>query len=289
MQSYYKIKSDKFFSLEKTFNCGQCFRFDEVEPGCFRGVAQGRLLRIDQDTQSVYFYCDKDEYDEVWNDYFDLSRDYGKIAGDLSQKDECIREIMEYSAGIRILKQDPFEALISFIISQNNHIPRIKGIIQRLCENFGEEIRGSGGEYKFPRVEVLADVKKEELSCLRCGFRDEYILDAIHKVNCGEVDLEAIRCMDIAKAREELMKIKGVGPKVAECVLLYGLNNLEAFPMDVWMKRAMSELFPGRDPGLFGKYAGIAQQHIFHYSRLNKIKGNGVVGSGRKVAVKKVL
>lgn len=178
-----------------------------------------------------------------------------------------LKEAAKYAPGIRILRQEPYEALCTFIISQNNNIKRIKGIVQRLCENFGEEI--SPGDFAFPTPQKMAELSADDLAPLRAGFRNRYLIDAAQKVYSGEVDLESCRTLDYEQARKELMKITGVGVKVADCTLLFGLHRIEAFPVDVWMKRAMDKLFPGMMPSDFGDCAGIAQQYIFHYSRMH--------------------
>ena len=153
------------------------------------------------------------------------------------------------------------------LISQNNNIPRIKGIVSRLCEHFGEKIPGG---FAFPAPEVLANCTVEDLAPLRSGFRAKYILNAAQKVAQGIIILDAMKTMPLEEVRQQLMTIQGVGPKVAECAALYGLHRLEAFPMDVWMKRAMAILFPNKTAADFGRYAGIAQQYIFHYARTCK-------------------
>ena len=178
-----------------------------------------------------------------------------------------LAEAAQFAPGIRILNQDPWEALCSFIISQNNNIPRIKGIVERLCQTFGDEI--DDGWYTFPTAEKLASLEPEDLQPIRAGFRARYIVDGARKVSSGEINPEKIRVTEINSARSELMKITGVGIKVADCTLLFGLHRVEAFPLDVWMKRAMKTLFPEMSPKDFGEYAGIAQQYIFHYSRMH--------------------
>ena len=191
------------------------------------------------------------------------------IINDLSLSDTVFSNIISEVSGIRILNQQPWETLCSFIISQNNNIPRIKGIIERLCGNFGNKICDFNEYYSFPSAETISKLNDNELSILRAGFRTKYIIDAAKKVAEREVDLESLENIDIEEARKELMKIHGVGPKVADCTLLYGIHRFEAFPMDVWMKRAMKKLYPGLDSSVFGKFAGVAQQYIFHYSRMH--------------------
>ncbi|MBQ3417092.1 MAG: DNA-3-methyladenine glycosylase 2 family protein [Ruminococcus sp.] len=254
-------------NLKETFHCGQCFRFAENEDGSFSGVVRGRAVTAEKNGNTFILHGAKEADRALWEDYFDLHRDYGDVKRKLSDVHPIMKEAASYASGIRILSQDPFEALITFIISQNNNIKRITGIIDRLCICFGEEI--SANVYAFPTAEALAALTEDDLTPIRAGFRHKYILDAAKKVSAGEIDLESLRGLPYEDARHELMKIKGVGIKVADCVLLYGLHRLDAFPMDVWMKRAMKELFDGMDPAIFGEYAGIAQQYIFHYSRMH--------------------
>lgn len=256
------------FNLEDTFNCGQCFRWEKTDDNSFEGVAFDKYLKITKKTDKIILMnTSKEDFENVWKDYFDLSLNYNYVISELEKINDKMKKICNYSPGIRILKQDPWEALCSFIISQNNNIPRIKGIINRLCENFGYQI--SNGVYSFPKANELSTLNDSDLDILKCGFRSKYILDAAKKVSSGEINLNNIKKMKIDLARKELQKIKGVGPKVAECTLLYGMYRLEAFPMDVWMKRAMEKIFSDMKAEDFGQYAGIAQQYIFNYIRTN--------------------
>lgn len=256
------------FNLEDTFNCGQCFRWKKTDDNSFEGVAFDKYLKITKKTDKIILMnTSKEDFENVWKDYFDLSLNYNYVRSELEKINDKMKKICNYSPGIRILKQDPWEALCSFIISQNNNIPRIKGIINRLCENFGYQI--SNGVYSFPKANELSTLNDSDLDILKCGFRSKYILDAAKKVSSGEINLNNIKKMKIDLARKELQKIKGVGPKVAECTLLYGMYRLEAFPMDVWMKRAMEKIFSDMKAEDFGQYAGIAQQYIFNYIRTN--------------------
>ena len=263
-----RIQGLSDFSLRDTLCCGQSFRWRELSDGGFSGTAFGKTVSIKCDGEDYLIIgSTKEDFETLWKGYFDFELDYGKIKADLSLLHPTLSEAAKFAPGIRILRQEPFEALISFIISQNNNIKRIEGIVERLCENFGE--KNEVGGYSFPTAEKLADLSEEELSVIRAGFRHRYILDAARKVVSGEVDLERCRTLPFSEAKAELMTIVGVGEKVADCVLLYGLHRTEAFPMDVWMKRAMKVLFPEVAPDFFGEYAGIAQQYIFHYSRLH--------------------
>lgn len=248
-------------------DCGQAFRFRETEKGHFHGVAFNKILDIKEtETGYVFENVTKDDFENIWRPYFDLDRDYAKICD--SFDDDYLIKAKEEFYGIRILKQEPWEALCSFIISQNNNIPRIKGIIERLCENFGEKI--GENDYTFPSYEVLCDKLVEDLSPLRAGFRSKYIIDAAQKVKSGEVDLYNLKDMPIEEAREELIKIKGVGAKVAECTLLYGVGMIDAFPVDVWVKKIMEELYPNGLPECAKGIEGIAQQYLFHWRRMSK-------------------
>ncbi len=253
------------FNVELSLFCGQAFRWVKNENGSFTGTVKGKVLNIVQNERQIILNnTTKEDFENIWFDYFDLERDYVGICKNFESDSHLEKAKNEYY-GIRVLNQDPWEALCSFIISQNNNIPRISGIIKRLCENFGEKIDDEN--YSFPSYEKLKDVTVEELGILRAGFRAKYIADAVHKLNSEEISLEEIKKMPIEQARQELMKIKGVGVKVAECTLLYGFGRKEAFPVDVWVKRIMSELYPDGLPECTKNVEGIAQQYLFHWRR----------------------
>ena len=261
------IQNVSHLDLAQTLDCGQCFRWTERGDGSFDGVAFGKSVRVWLCKDTLYIENALPEDEALWRGYFDLDLDYGEVIGKVSAIHPVLAEAAEYAGGIRILRQDPYEALCTFIISQNNNIKRIKGIVLRLCESFGKPLENGG--FAFPDVQTMAALSPEELAPLRAGFRARYLCDAAKKVADGTVDLELCRTADYEEARAELMKITGVGVKVADCTLLFGMHRIEAFPVDVWMKRAMSILFPGMTPQDFGEYAGIAQQYIFHYSRMH--------------------
>ena len=262
------IENIKDFDLAQTLDCGQAFRWRELEDGSFKGVAFGRLVTFQKDDEKIIISgCGETDFEKIWRNYLDLDLDYSSIKSDLSKLHPTLADAARFAPGIRILNQEPWEALCSFIISQNNNIPRIKGIVERLCQSFGDPIEGDF--CTFPSAERIAALSPEDLSPIRAGFRARYIIDGARKVANGEIDLEKVRFMEIEDARKELMKITGVGIKVADCTLLYGLHRLDCFPLDVWMKRAMATLFPEMNPSDFGKYGGIAQQYIFHYSRMH--------------------
>lgn len=255
------------FSLAQTLECGQSFRW-EPQPHGYQGIAKGKSARVQEQGDAVVFWgVDGEDFDRVWYDYFDFGTDYEQIRQTLCQKHERLREMAEFAPGIRILRQDSWEALCTFLLSQNNNIPRIKGIVLRLCERYGKPIKGG---FAFPQAEQIARLSEEDLRAVGSGFRAKYLCAAAKMVAGGQIDWQRLRVEEIGKARECLQTIPGVGPKVAECVLLYGLHRLEAFPVDVWMKRAMQHFFPGDRPESFGEYAGIAQQYIYHYSRAHR-------------------
>ena len=266
-ENFIVIPDVRDLDLEQTLDCGQSFRWEKQNDGSFSGVAFGKYVNISLDGTDMIIKNATPDDEKIWREYFDLELDYGKIRGDISKLHPILEEAARYAPGIRILRQEPYEALCTFIISQNNNIKRIKGIVARLCESFGDEI--DEGVYTFPNAERLAELTPDDLAPLRAGFRNRYIIDSAKKVASGEVDLELCKTADYEAARAELMKITGVGVKVADCTLLFGMHRVEAFPVDVWMKRAMEKLFPGMSANDFGEYAGIAQQYIFHYSRMH--------------------
>lgn len=255
----------KNFDIRQTFLCGQCFRWAEAEDGSFSGIASGRYIRLSQDGDIVTLHGISEKDIPFWQEYFDLATDYSEMIARLSD-DETLSLACKSSGGIRILKQEPFETLISFIISQNNNIPRIAGIIGRLCESFGDRIEGG---YAFPTAEKLRGVTPEQLAPLRAGFRARYICDAVEKVNSGEVDFAEIKALPLVEAREKLKAIVGVGDKVADCVLLFGFAKYDAFPRDVWVKRLMARFYPDGLPECTKGVEGIAQQYLFDYVRNN--------------------
>lgn len=262
------IENITSFDIGQTLDCGQCFRWNKIDDNTYQGTAYGKSLTISRNNSTVCLHnCTEEDFTNIWYNYFDFGTNYDKIKAELAKIHPILNDAQQYAFGIRILKQEPWEALCSFIISQNNNIPRIKGIINRLCENFGKQLEN--GEYTFPSAEDLCNLGVDDLAPLRSGFRAKYIIDASKKVASKEVDLNAIKQMPVDEARKELIKIKGVGAKVADCTMLYGMGKKECFPLDVWMKRAMSVLFPELTPESFGENAGIAQQYIFHYSRMN--------------------
>lgn len=260
---------DGCLDLQQTLDCGQAFRWQKIDtPGgeAWRGTAFSHTLTVRAADGAFLFDCTQAEFDHIWYPYFDFGTDYAEVRRALSGLHPVLRDAAAYAPGIRILRQEPWEALCSFIISQNNNIPRIKGILERLCALLGAEIPGGGRA--FPTAECLAACTAEMLAPVRAGFRAKYVIDAAQRVASGALDLEQVRAMPLDEARSALQTVRGVGPKVADCTLLYGLHRTECFPLDVWMKRAMA-LLPGVSPADFGENAGVAQQYIFHYARMH--------------------
>lgn len=272
------------FLISQTLECGQCFRFTQIGEENYIIVAYGKILNIYCDgTDIVFKNTTEEEFNNIWYNYFDFGRNYNDIKKKISENDEILQKAVEYAPGIRILNQDRFECLISFIISQNNRIPMIKKVISNISKKYGRYIGSVDGEeyYAFPNPEEL--IKADEAGLMECktGFRAKYIIDAVQKVIHGEINLNADD-MDTETLRKMLMTIKGVGPKVADCTMMFSFGRCETFPTDVWVKRIMSELyFNGREASVkeihqkaeecFGNYAGYAQQYLFNYARQFKI------------------
>ncbi|MFA5658377.1 MAG: DNA glycosylase [Oscillospiraceae bacterium] len=267
----YYIKNGDIFlrkqdlSLSETLDCGQAFRWESLDGGrSYHGFMLDKPLTVSEDDESIVFHnVTEDDFLNIWADYFDLSTDYGELKRRFSE-DATLKIACEFAGGIRLLRQDKWEALCSFIISQNNNIPRIKGIISRLCESFGDK---TGAGFTFPPAKRLAELECCDLSPLRAGFRARYIIDAAKKINSGEIKLEDAAILPLDEARKELMKICGVGVKVADCAMLYGMHRLEFFPVDVWIRRVLERYYPNGLPECIKGFEGIAQQYLFHYVR----------------------
>lgn len=265
-----QVRLEDSLNLDHIFRCGQCFRWQPSEKGGYLGAAYGKAVRVWQQGDVLCLRCSGEDFDQVWRRYFDLDRRYDRLIQRF-----CLNGFMEKAAahgrGLRILRQQPWEALISFLMSQCNHIPRISGILQTLCRLWGQPLELEGERlYAFPGPEALAALSLEDLAPLRAGYRAKYILSAAQAVCQGRLDFAVLAETETARARQALMALPGVGPKVADCVLLYGLGKLDAFPVDAWMKKAAP--FYGAAPEEFGPLAGIAQQYIFYYARESGLK-----------------
>ena len=281
----YKIENIDSFELADIFDCGQCFRWNKQNNGSYTGVFKNNVLNVQKQGDTAIFkgICNGD-IKEIVKDYFDLDRDYEGIKKQLSKIDENVKTSVEYGKGIRILNQDLWETIISFIISANNNIPRIKGIIERLSKAYGKEIDWNGDKYyTFPTAEELKDVSVEDFRKLGTGFRDTRLYETTHMILDGKVNLEQLQNNpNTIEVREQLLCLSGVGPKVADCILLFStLKRFEVFPIDVWVRRVMNELYI-KNPDenkvnkkeieklakeKFGNLAGIAQQYLFYWKR----------------------
>lgn len=272
IDNYIKISDVGSFSAKRTFDCGQCFRWYELEDGSFNGIAFGKPTHVFSKNNDIYIKCSQDEFNDIWRTYFDLDRDYDKIINDFIS-DEFTQSAAEFGKGIRILIQEPWEALCSFIISQCNNIPRIKKIISTLCSLYGEQLHfGNNVFYTFPSAEKIASLSLDDLSPLRCGYRAPYILHNARAVCENKINFDELHKLSTAEARKKMMEFNGIGAKVADCFLLFGLSKFDAFPIDTWIKKAKAFYNGNMSPEKYGKYAGIYQQYIFYYARSQKIK-----------------
>lgn len=281
----YKLRNVKSFELRDIFECGQCFRWNKQEDGSYTGVFKNNVLNVKKNKDEIIFegICENDIQQTVKN-YFDLNRNYEKIKEQLSKVDQNMKKSIEYGNGIRILNQDLWETIISFIISANNNIPRIKGIIERLSEKYGDEIKYKENKYyTFPTPEQLKNVTVEEYRKLGLGFRDIRLYETTKMVLNKQVDIENMKNNpNTIEVREELLKLSGVGPKVADCILLFSdLKRFEVFPIDVWVRRVMNDLYIKNEDETkvnkkqiekianekFGDLAGLAQQYLFYWRR----------------------
>ena len=281
----YKIKNVKSFEPVHIFDCGQCFRWDKELDGSYTGVFKGNVMNVKKDGNNVTFkgICNGD-IEEICRDYFDLNTDYEDIKEKLSKIDDNVKTSVGYGSGIRILNQDLWETIISFIISANNNSPRIKGIIDRISKKYGKEVNWNGTKYyTFPTVEELSKASVEDLRALGLGFRDVRVYETTKKILNKEVDLNKLtEEKDTEKVREKLLTLPGVGPKVADCILLFStLKRFEVFPIDVWVRRVMNDLYI-KNPDetkvnkreieklakeKYGNLAGLAQQYLFYWKR----------------------
>jgi len=255
----------KNFDLAQTLDCGQAFRWKESAPGEFTGIAHGRRLNVKL-TNGEFRLCDVSlaEFENLWKNYFDFGRNYGELKTTLA-KNQHLRAAMEFSPGLRLMQQDVWEVTISFILSQNSNIPRIKKMVESLCECFGDKLPCGG--YAFPSPGQLATLCESDLAPIKCGYRASYVLDAARRA--AKTKLSELNTLCTDEIRSSLLEICGVGPKVADCILLYGFYRTECYPTDVWIKRVMSVFFPEGFPPEIEEYVGIAQQFLFRYAREN--------------------
>jgi N-glycosylase/DNA lyase len=269
------------FHLDHTFDNGQCFRWNREDDGSYTGVAFGRAANIAYHGESLIIdNITAEEFQSVWKDYLDLDRDYGAIKQMLSAKDPAMERAIEYGCGMRIIKQDKWETLISFILSQNNNIARIKKCVESICEAHGRPIGMYRGKmrYAFPTPEELAGLVPQELDTCRLGYRAKYIVETAGQILAdGEKTLYSLDVSPTEVGFDYLLSLSGVGPKVANCILLFAMGKHESFPLDVWIKRVMNQIYQIEEGNVkkmhefaaehFGGYGGIAQQYLFYYAR----------------------
>ncbi len=298
------IEGVRNFNIKQILECGQCFRWDKISDTNYILVAYGRVIEVLQNDDEVVIYnSNEEDFKNIWLNYFDLERNYDEIKEVLAQ-DEILRKSVEFGYGIRILNQDPFEMLISFIISARNSIPSIKKTVKKICEAFGQKIEYKGEEYyTFPTPKDIKGATLEEIQATGASFRSKYIVDTIRNVNEAlevkedminnptkynerpeilDFDLEYIKSLNDDECHIALQKFMGVGAKVADCIMLFSMTKHSAFPVDVWVKRAMIHFYVAPDLSLnkmrvfardkFGALSGMAQQYLFYYARENKIE-----------------
>ena len=275
------LENFKSFEPKHIFECGQCFRWNIEQDGSYTGVFGNNVLNVKKDGDKIIFKgLTEQNIIKVCTEYFDLDTNYDLIKNELSNIDDFLKTSIEYGEGIRILKQDLWETIISFIISANNNIPRIKGIIERISQKYGNQIEWNGSKYyTFPTVKQLSKASVEELRELGLGFRDKRVHDTTQIFMKNEMTLEEFENeKDLELLKEKLLTLPGVGGKVADCILLFSLGKIEAFPVDTWIKKVMNELYVDSTnitkinqyaTQRFGEYAGIAQQYLFYYKREN--------------------
>ena len=287
-EQQYILEKPKTFNLKDIFECGQCFRWNEQEDGSYTGIWKENVVNVKKEGEDYIFtgICKSGNLEEEIKEYFDFNRDYEKLKKELSKIDDYMKESIKYGKGIRILNQDLWETIISFIISANNNIPRIKGIIERLSKKYGKKIEWRGKEYyTFPTPEELKDVTVEEYRKLGLGFRDIRLYETTKMILERKVDLKELEeNSNTIEVREKLLTLSGVGPKVADCILLFStLKRFEVFPIDVWVRRVMNDLYIKNEDETkvnkkqiekmaqdkFGNLAGLAQQYLFNYRKFH--------------------
>ena len=270
-ETYIEIRSESRFSARQTFTCGQCFRWQEQPDGSWRGIVRGRAARVWDDGGALCITGTRAQFDALWRSYFDCDTDYASICRSFAV-DEFTAAAAEFGAGIRILNQEPWEALCTFLISQCNNIPRITAIVQRLCAGRGEPVSFEGETlHAFPTPEALAGLSPDDLAPLRAGYRAPYLIAAAQAAVSGALSFDALRAMSTEEARRSIMQLRGVGRKVADCFLLFGLHKMDAFPVDTWMKKAAAYYSGDMKRFIDSPFAGVYQQYFFYYVREHHI------------------
>lgn len=283
MEQKYIIKNCKSFKAKDIFDCGQCFRWNEEPDGSYTGIFGHNVLNVKEEKDIVITGICDGNIEDICKKYFDLDRNYEEIKETLSLIDDNMKESIKYGKGIRILNQDLWEMIISFIISANNNIPRIKGIIERMSAKYGQEIKFRGTSYyTFPTIDELSQASVKDLKDLGLGFRDRYVYETTKKIKEGKINLENLKQESTNDVRKQLLTLTGVGPKVADCIMLFStLKRFDVFPVDVWVRRVMNDLYIHNEDETkvnkkqiqeiardkFGALEGIAQQYLFYWKR----------------------
>ena len=283
MEQKYIIKNCKSFKVRDIFECGQCFRWNEEPDGSYTGIFGHNVLNVKEEKDIVITGICNGNIEDICENYFDLDRNYEEIKETLSLIDDNMKESIKYGKGIRILNQDLWEMIISFIISANNNIPRIKGIIERMSAKYGQEIKFRGTSYyTFPTIDELSQASVKDLKDLGLGFRDRYVYETTKKIKEGKINLENLKQEPTNEVRKQLLTLTGVGPKVADCIMLFStLKRFDVFPVDVWVRRVMNDLYIHNEDETkvnkkqiqeiardkFGALEGIAQQYLFYWKR----------------------
>ena len=260
-------KEIQAFDLEQICSSGQCFRMRMTEPGSFRVTAGNRGLKLSQQGKKVTFFCTEEEFETVWKSYFDLEGDYLSCLRQAVSMDEYLAGAASMAGGIRILRQDLWQMIVSFLISQQNNIPRIQRCIENLCRTYGEKRESEDfSYYTFPEPEKLGNLEEDALKECNLGYRSKYVVRSARQIAEGSFSLERLKSMGYEEARGELRKLFGVGEKVADCICLFSLHHLEAFPVDTHIRQALALHYPGGFPReKCGGKEGIFQQYIFYY------------------------
>lgn len=281
--NYVVLEGVKNFNIKQVVECGQCFRWKKVTDSNYIGVAYGRVIEVVQEGDKVQILnTTEEDFKNIWQEYFDFNRDYSEVKDKLID-DELLKKSMEFGYGVRVLNQEPFEILISFIISARNSIPVISKTINNISKKYGTKLQYKGEDYyTFPTIEQLSIATEDDIRETGASFRSKYIVDTVRRLKDGELSLEEIMALNDDKCHTKLQEFKGVGAKVADCVMLFSMKKTSAFPVDVWVKRAMIYFYDAKDSSLnkirifardrFGELSGFAQQYLFYYSRENKIK-----------------
>ena len=270
-----EIKITDDFDLKKIVDSGQCFRPKEIENGLFRFIFGENILHVSQRDEEIFEVdCTAEDWEHIWKNYFDLETNYASIRHDIEKfaagkpYEKILRDAAEFGAGIRILRQEPFETLISFIISQRKNIASIRTSVEKISEKFGQRV---GDVYLFPRAEDMAGITIDDLTGMGLAYRKAYIKDAVDNVLNGVIDLKEIETLSDKDLIEELEMINGIGDKIANCIALFAYHRVDRAPVDVWIRRAINEDFGGENIfAKFGKNAGILQQYIFYHKRTKR-------------------